>query len=217
MRNVVVVAAMDLEVKAIAAAFGQTGTCLDLGNTRLFLVAKGPGFRLARKALDSVGVKPDALVSTGICGALDPNLAVGDVFVAPAVNGFPCRLPQTLRKFASGPMLSQDRVAATADEKRRLRAGGALAVDMEAAVVGERSRELEVPFYCVRAVSDAAGEDFLMDLNAARGSDGDFSVLKLLGQVVLSPAKKVPELFRLKRNSELAARRLGEFFADCSF
>jgi len=61
----------DLEVKAIAAAFGKTGTCLDLGNTRLHLVAKGPGFRLARKALDSVEVQPDALVSTGICGALD--------------------------------------------------------------------------------------------------------------------------------------------------
>jgi len=56
----------------------------------------------------------------------------GGRFCSNSSERVPCRLPQTLRNFVSGPMISQDRVAATADEKRRLRAGGALAVDMEA-------------------------------------------------------------------------------------
>ena len=52
-----------------------------------------------------------------------------------------------------------DHVAQTADEKRRLRAGGASAVEMEAGGVAERARARDVPFYCVRVVTDLADEE----------------------------------------------------------
>jgi uridine phosphorylase len=186
------------------------------GNS-VVVIGEGPGFLLARRSLASFGKVPDIVVSAGICGALDSSLKVGDVFVATDVNGIPCRLPVTARTYSSGPLVSQDRVADTVEEKSRLRKSGALAVDMEAAVVAEQSLKWNVPFYCIKAISDEASDGFVLNLNAARDEQGRFGVGKILGQALRHPVSGLPELLRLKRNSEKAAEQLGEFFADCSF
>src|SRR4051812_34175057 len=134
MRMVLVVAAMEAELKPLRRIRQVDGD-------RLIFAAEGPGFKLARKALDSVSERPDVLVSVGICGGLDEGLAIGDIFVATRVNRVECAVPRTERKFARGALVSQDRVAASVDEKRRLREAGASAVDMEAGVVAEQGRE----------------------------------------------------------------------------
>jgi hypothetical protein len=69
----------------------------------------------------------------------------------------------------------------------------------------------------VRAVSDTADEDWTLDLNAARHQNGTFRIGHILAQAARRPVKIVPELLRLRRNAGMAARRLGEFFADCDF
>ena len=51
---------------------------------------------------------------------------------------------------------------------------------MEAAGVARAAEDLGVPFYCIRAVSDLAGEDFANDFNAALTPDGRFSTLRLV-------------------------------------
>ena len=51
---------------------------------------------------------------------------------------------------------------------------------MEAAGVARASEELDVPFYCIRAVSDLADEDFANDFNESLMPDGRFSVLRLM-------------------------------------
>jgi adenosylhomocysteine nucleosidase len=179
--------------------------------------ANGPGPELAAAAMDAVDGRFEVLVSTGLCGALIPGLRVGDIFVATSVNGIAASVPRCSRPFASGPLVSIGRVAGTAAEKRALAASGAMAVDMEAAAVAERARAAGAAFFCIRAVSDVADDDFALDLNAGRGEDGRFSAVRIVKQALRRPTTGVPQLFRLRRNARVASKALGEFFAHCEF
>jgi adenosylhomocysteine nucleosidase len=184
---------------------------------RWILKANGPGGGLAGEAADSVGPEVDLVLSVGLCGALVDGLEIGQIVVASSINGIPIDRPQFLGSAVSGPIVSIDRVAQTVAEKRRLRETGAIAVEMEAAAVLERALAWKVPFYCIRAVSDRASEGFALDLNAARDEVGRFNAHRILAQAVRRPRVGIPELWRLRRNSEIAAKALGEFIGNCSF
>ncbi len=94
---------------------------------RWILIANGPGPRLVERALGNK-IEVDAIISTGLCGALDPTLRVGDI-----VRGGP------------DVVFSTDRVAATAAEKRALfERTGARAVEMESAAV--RAKDMPLDF-----------------------------------------------------------------------
>jgi nucleoside phosphorylase len=168
-------------------------------------------------------VRPDVLVSTGFCGALDPALKAGEVFVATEVESLgetqmvEARLPQCSAAAATGRLISVNRVVQTAEEKATLRAGGASVVEMEAAAVGLRAKKWGVPFYCVRAVTDLAHETFELDFNAARADDGRISTALILRAALRRPNPIASELYRLSQRSRLAAKSLGEYFADCQF
>jgi purine-nucleoside phosphorylase len=181
------------------------------------LEANGPGPELAAEAVDRVTDRLDAIVSVGLCGALAPNLSVGDIVVGSAVNGVKISVARSKSRHVVGPIASIDRIARTVAEKRQLGEAGAIAVEMEAAGVLERAVRRGVPFYCVRAVSDTASEGFELDLNATRDKAGRFRVGRILAQAVRRPLTGVPELLRLRRNSERASKALGEFLGNCSF
>lgn len=188
-------------------------------------VADGPGPRLAAKAADAVrqrGMELDALISTGFCGGLDPALAIGDIVAGSRVlepNGreFPAHLPETRRTYATGAVISVDRVATMPKEKEELRAAGAVAVEMEAAAIARRAAEWNVPFYCVRTVSDTAGQGFAIDFNTVRDAEGRFNRIRVLRAALGRPFSRVPELLRLRKRCRFAAGTLGEFLADCRF
>lgn len=208
MKTVLAVAADPLELRWIP----------ERGRDVCFLkVARGPGPRLARAAAESVGEAADAVLSTGLCGAIDPRLSVGDIVVASRVNGLEAALPVCRRPHRVGELISVDRVASSAEEKRRLAASGAVAVEMEAAAVLAFARERRIPFYCVRVVSDTADEGFALDLNRARRADGSFDRLRIAGQALRRPVSGLRELWKLSRRAVLAARALGDFVADCHF
>jgi len=158
----------------------------------------------------------DTVISAGLCGALDPSLRVGDIVVGTAINGVPADPLPEAPGFGAvvGPLASVDYVA-DASRKRELRRTGAVAVEMEAAAVLERARYWGKRFHCVKAVSDTADEVFTLDLNAARDESGRFRISHVLWQAIRRPWIGVPELLRLKTNSELAARALGGFLAHC--
>jgi adenosylhomocysteine nucleosidase len=88
---------------------------------------------------------------------------------------------------------------------------------MEAGGVAERAQALGLPFSCIRAVTDLASEDMANDFNRALRSDGHFDTMRIFGDALRQPGTRVPELIRLLRRSSLAARALGDFFADCRF
>jgi len=196
---------------------------IQLGGHDLLLVANGVGARRAASAVDAAAeaFQPDAVVSTGFCGALDPQLALADVVgatsVAAANRTYQAVPIASAVAHHSGVVRSIDRVAQTAEEKRRLRAGGAIAVEMEAAGVAARAETRGLPFYCVRVVTDLAGETMANDFNAALRADGHFDTMVILRATLRRPLARLPELCRLRQRSVRAARVLGVFFANCRF
>lgn len=191
----------------------------------LALVADGWGAGPVNRALEVADARGEveAVVSTGFCGALDETLAAGDIFVATRVRDaasgreFAARVPDSTRTYESGGMISSERVIQAVEDKVRLRATGAMAVDMEAAAVAGWAARRGVPFHCVRVVTDRADEGFVLDLNAARTPEGRLSRIRLLAAACRRPLGSFPELARLLFRSREAARRLGDFLADCEF
>lgn len=178
-------------------------------NRRWFLIANGPGPRLAERPLAG---KPevDRILSIGFCGALDPALRIGDIVVSGEV-------PKGVgASFVRGAVVSVDRVAITAGDKHDLRAAtGAAVVEMESAAVAKKAREWDVPFGCVRVVTDTAGEDLPLDFNRYRDADGRFERTRIALAALGRPFTVLPGLVRLDRDCRRAAERLGEFLANC--
>jgi adenosylhomocysteine nucleosidase len=175
------------------------------------MVANGPGETLVFEALR--GKKNvDGIISTGLCGALDPALRVADVVVygdTPIDGQASC---------ARGAVHSIDHVAVTAAEKRTLRnQTGAVAVDMEAATVQRTAAEWDLPFWCIRAVSDRAGDTLPLDFNRYRTARGDFSRTRIALAAMARPFTVMPQLIEFDRNCRRAADALGDFLADCRF
>ena len=190
-----------------------------LQNLTLVLLANGAGPGRAREC--RVEGRFDAIVSTGFCGGTNPALQVGDIAAATEVRTegrcFAASLPKGPKPAMAGPVVSQDRVAVTVEEKERLGAGGAIAVEMEAAAVAAYAEESGTPFYCIRVVSDAAQEAMPLDFNAYRKEDGDFDRTAIALAALGRPFSRIPALRRLQRHCEIASESLGAFLADCRF
>jgi nucleoside phosphorylase len=194
-----------------------------LGPHELLLIANGAGVHRTGQAVDAALTQfpADALASTGLCGAVSPELHVAEVVVATCVAYedalYPAAVVKTADLHRCGVVRSIDHIAQTATEKKHWHSTGAIAVEMEAAAVARRAQDLGLPFFCIKAVSDLSNETLANDLNAALRPDGHFDTIKVLGSTLRHPLVRVPELLRLWRRSARAASILGEFFADCRF
>lgn len=201
-----------------------------LEGRRIMLAANGAGPRLAARAAEvairAVTVaelsssKLEAVISTGYCGALDPNLRECQIVVATQVldlktnQTIDCTTVASDIEFASGLVVSEDRVAMNAHEKQRLAAPGALAVDMEAAGVAARTKAAALPFLCIKVVSDRADEAFGIDFNRMRTPEGRMARGKIGIHAATHP-QVIPELLRLRRRTQDAAKSLGNFLVSC--
>jgi purine nucleoside phosphorylase len=189
----------------------------------------------------NVNLELTGLASTGFCGALDAALQPCDIFVAnqllvatesrgPLPNGrgsetgdrkgavvtsiHECSPITTTAKHKTGRLLSIDRVASTAAEKLELRQTGADAVEMEAAAVAAKAQEWNLPFYAIRVVTDTAIENFPLDFNRMRDSEGRFDRTRIITAAWRRPGVIFPELLKLNKRCKSAAKALGEFIAD---
>ena len=185
----------------------------------ILAIANGAGAERARAAV-LAAPRPAAICNIGFCGALDGSLAIGDIFTATTIrNGtrtYAARPPRG-PEARSGLLVSTTRVVQSASEKKKLWESGASVVEMEAAAVARASEEISVPFYCIRAVSDLANEDFANDFNKYLMPDGRFHIPRLLLGALGCPVSRFGELIRLARRTALASKNLGEFLAGCTF
>jgi adenosylhomocysteine nucleosidase len=199
---------------AVGLQFAVQG---ELNGMRVVLAADGAGPKCAARAVEAVKAIENlsGLISTGLCGALDPALVCGDIFIA---TGPGHNLPTRMTKpYRTGTLISQDRVATTPLEKAALRATGAGAVEMEAAAVAAKAQEYNIPFYCIRVVGDTANEALPLDFNQMRDAEGRFSRWKIIGAALRDPLRIFPELITLQRTSKSAALALGDFLANSRF
>lgn len=214
--------ATEVEALKTAAAYSCRAR---IGGRWWLLVADGPGPKRAAEAARVACEQGDvgALVSTGFCGGLDPELEVGDVFVAGRVVGegggtwHASQVEYAGGRAWEGTLLSCDKVVISSGEKLSLyREVGARVVEMEAAAVARVAQEKGVAFYCVRVVSDAASDTLPIDFNLYRAPSGRFSRGRILGAALARPWS-FRGLMRLNRNSIRAARCLGDFLVSCRF
>jgi adenosylhomocysteine nucleosidase len=197
---------------------------------RIMLAANGAGPKRAVRAVETAiravsaaelsASKLEAVVSTGLCGAIDPSLRENEIVVATEVldsttnERYAAASVLSDRSFAQGTVVTQDRIAVTAAEKAHLANSGAIAVDMESAAIAAHSKRARLPFACIKVVSDRADEPFDLDLNQMRAPDGRIARGKI-GLYALTHPNKIAGLLRLKRRAEGAAKRLGEFLVSC--
>ena len=199
---------------------------------RYLLAANGAGPKLASQCVEVAlratsmaelsASKLEAVVSTGLCGALQPDIQIGDIIEASGLLdlGNPvqieCSRVQSDRISRLGVVLSINRVARTIEEKQNLSKTGTLAVEMEALGVAIRTAAAGLPFCCIKAVSDRADEEFVMNFNLMRSTDGHFSRGKIVVYALTHP-QVLPSLLSLRRRSQEAASALGVFLASCRF
>lgn len=159
--------------------------------------------------------RPRMVISAGFAGALEEGLGVGGVILATEVADgsgqrwpatWPGQLPSSF-PVHQGCLLTAPQLVGTREEKRALRQRyGALAVDMESAMVAQLCRQQQVPFACLRSISDDAHTSLSPRL-ASLLSGGRVSPWKLAANVMRSPGL-LWELRRLARHTRQAGEQL---------
>jgi adenosylhomocysteine nucleosidase len=179
----------------------QTGVVRLADGKLLVLTGMGPAAATAgAECLVAAGA--GALVSWGLAGGLDPTLSAGKIFLPSEIvtpertllatdARWRERLGAAVAGFApvtSGKLVTTPAVVATAAAKAALfEASGARAVDMESAAIAEVARSRALPFVAVRVIIDRAGDAMPDSFVAAFDASGDFSVRRLLLNLLRAP------------------------------
>jgi adenosylhomocysteine nucleosidase len=198
-----VVVALPWELKSLTRQAIPVGTCKAIrDNTWVALSGIGAEHAYAAGALlASQGAT--ALLSWGCAAALDDRLKAGSVLLPECIIGatgeghavtadWHRRLYQTLSArypVSTDALVESVVIVKTSAEKRALaRRTPATATDMESAAQARLAQERRLPFAVVRAVVDTASTDIPQNVMQSLGPEGDISVWKFLGKVLLCPA-----------------------------
>jgi nucleoside phosphorylase len=199
---------------------------------RYLLAANGPGAGLATKcvevalratsAMDLSSSRLEGVVSVGLCGALQSSLNIGDILIGSEVidvnsgERFVCSPVAHDGAAFEGTVASNGRIAGTKAEKAKLAETGADAVEMEAAGIAKRTVAAALPFACIKVVSDRVDEEFVIDFNELRTTEGRFARGKIVFYALTHPSV-ISSLLQLRRRGKEASGALGAFLASCRF
>lgn len=187
----------------------------------LRVVLTGAGRFAAQRALaHAFDADPDICIVSGLSGSLKASYAPGGVLTARRVADVMgtrmlcCDAELVSRAEASGAkvvekFLVSEQVVSTAEEKRALSSSGD-AVDMESLYILAAAAQRGIRSVAIRAISDGADSNLPLDFNGVFNERGAVSIPKVIGQVVRKPGR-IPGLFRLANESELAATSLARF------
>jgi len=152
------------------------------------------------------------LIAAGFSGALAPQLRAGDLVVDTEVPQW--KAMATRAGISLGRVTTVDRMVQTVAERRALAAEtGALAVDMESAAVAEVARRHGLPWAAVRAVTDTAERDLVLDWNRCLRGNGGVGLWPLFAQLLRKP-QGVAEIRQLWYASRRASRSLENFLRE---
>ncbi|GAB5470402.1 MAG: purine phosphorylase [Rhodospirillales bacterium] len=202
------------------------------GDTRVALSGADSG-RAEASAEKLVAKGADALISFGVCGALQPGLQAGALLLPTSIRAWadgpegpevpvteawrrrlldalPARLREELRE---GSLLGADRVITLAEEKRALGLSfAAAAVDMESHAVAKVAARHGLPLLVVRACSDPADQDLPAGTEQATRPDGSLRLAPVLLGLARRPGS-LPGLLRLGRGTQRALATLRQVVA----
>jgi hopanoid-associated phosphorylase len=190
-------------------------------------ILAGPGLRVTAGGGDSARLEREleaaegasAIISMGLCGALDADLRPGDWVVATEIvlrssRNFSCD-PEWTAALArrlgarTGAILGSAGMIADAASKREAHtATQALAVDMESHIAAAVAARRGLPFAAARVVSDAADRSLPGAAQAGMAADGSMDVGAVLAALARDP-RQLAALIRVGREAEAAFRALG--------
>ena len=176
----------------------------------------GIGLQAARRQAEYLADISELLVSFGVSGGLHPGLKTGDLVLADRVltwdpdlhelsptqalsltfgeadagliDYIAEKFQENIIHFYRGPILCSPKPISTVASKLSAhRLTGALAVDMESRAVCEVAEEAGLPFFCLRAVCDPAGQTVADALLAAVDEHGNPRIGYLLAHLVRRP------------------------------
>lgn len=186
-----------------------------------FQVIVGAGDPRRTAALVEVAARrAKCLVSFGVAGGLAPHLRPGAVVLSAEVIGddrrwqpndaFRREIGELARRLgaAEGPVLGSREVLATEDDKvRAWRDTGALAVDLESAIVARTAEAVGIPFLVLRTIADPAGRKLPPAALIPLSADGTPAFTRVLRDVLRQP-RQIAALFGLARETRQALSAL---------
>jgi adenosylhomocysteine nucleosidase len=186
-----------------------------------FQVIVGAGNVQRTTALVEAAVRrAKCLISFGIAGGLAPHLRSGDVILSAEVIG-PDRRWRANERFhgqvsdlarqigaAEGAVLGAGDILATEDDKARAwRDTGALAVDLESAIVARAADAAGIPFLVLRTIADPATRELPSAALIPLAQDGTPAFIRVVGEVLRRP-QQIAALFGLARETRQALSAL---------
>jgi len=228
---ILVLTAVEFEARALARALRlprlKTFSFPAFGDSRFRLAPVG----LAASSLPArfpallEGLDHPLVVSAGVCGALDPEVRCGFLVLPETVIGrlgerygasvahhrhHVAALSERGMRFAIGALATVPEVVATPEAKAKLReTTGAVAVDMESAIILRAAVEAGCPGLVLRGISDDAGESLPPELTALIATEG--RVLKArAAEAVLRHPTIVPRAIKLQRATQRALEMVAE-------
>lgn len=231
--RIAIITAMPEEARAVLRGAKQVEKSLHgdrkefrcrIGGHDIRLFEAGMGMLNAGWAASALAAEtPDLMVSAGFGGGVLPGLKVGDVVMADRVLHWTgAGFEQVQTRFCdlnagNGAPLPLRGCFITSDgilSKRHLMEllpGDVTrpVVEMESAAVARVAAENGIPFLGLRAVSDPWNEDLAFSIDEFCDADMRIRPLKVVATTLRRP-RIIPQLIRLARNSQIAAKSLGE-------
>jgi nucleoside phosphorylase len=219
MLNVGVITALKTEIapalKELAAKPGKLAGRTYYQAGPLTLAVSGVGAKKAEAAAVALceNFTPAAIVSTGFCGSLSPEITTGRLLIGDSLQ-HKCddrlfRLARGIaRDAALGHVLSVEKVMLDPHSKDEIRKRtGAVGIDMEAEAIGNVCKQYGLGFLCVKVVLDTPDAPLASNYG---------SVLQVLGDVLRKPST-VKGIQRDAARAKECAERLRDFFLHFGF
>ncbi len=209
---------------------GAAGVTGRMGKAEVALIASGIGIRRARETavlvLDQTH-EVERIIITGVAGALHHDLHIGDIVVAERLwlrRGDEFAIEHALEVdkasfvkeglvsariiHTSGAILtSRAAIVAAVDKRQAYETLGALAVDMESAVIAREAHLRGLPFVCLRTILDTAAQN--LEAAILADENGTIRPLNLATTLARNP-RLIAASMQLMRNLKIATGAMAE-------
>ena len=191
-------------------------------------VARAAGFQVivgggdpgrTEALVEDAAQQAKCLVSFGVAGGLAPHLKPGNVILSADVigddrrwrdRGFQRSAATLARRIGavSGPVLgSRDILATEEDKAQAWRKTGALAVDLESAIVARAAEAAGIPFLVLRTIAGPARRELPPAALIPLAEDGTPAFSRVVAEVLRRP-HQIAALFGLARETRQALMAL---------
>ena len=222
MTRIAIVAALPAELKPLVRGLRRQAGCetvklwsLRSDDDEWVAACAGAGQPAATSAFAAIerAGSIDLAFSVGWAGALNSEIATGKAYNVTGVidvrtgERFHCEAGAGELWLATSPIVADE-----AEKRRLASAYNAGLVDMEAAAVARLAAMRNIPFYCIKGVSDGFA-DKLPDFNRFISPSGQFRMARFALFAFLRPWRW-PALMRMGENSRKASQSIAKSMLD---